>query len=173
MSPPTFRFLRPIYHPNIYPDGKVCISILHPPGEDAMSGESATERWTSVQSVESVLRSILLLLDDPEVSSPANVDAGVLYRNDRAAYIMKAAEDVEKSKADIPEGFTIPISLEDSPPPKIDHDDDFWNESDVEDDFGGSDSSGEDAEMNDFGEDEDGEQEFEDSEEDAAAIDEN
>jgi ubiquitin-conjugating enzyme E2 R len=173
MSPPTFKFLRPIYHPNIYSDGKVCISILHPPGEDAMSGESATERWTSVQSVESVLRSILLLLDDPEVSSPANVDAGVLYRNDRGAYIMKAAEDVEKSKADIPKGFTMPTSLEDTPPPKVDHDDDFWNESDVEDDFGGSDSSGEDAEMNDFDEDEDGEQEFEDSEEDPADVDDN
>src|SRR3978361_244073 len=76
-SPPTFKFLRPIYHPNIYPDGKLCISILHPPGEDEQSGELATERWNPMQGVESVLRSVLLLLDDPEVSSPANVDAGV------------------------------------------------------------------------------------------------
>lgn len=170
MSPPSFKFLRPIYHPNIYPDGKICISILHPPGEDVMSGESATERWTSVQSVESVLRSILLLLDDPEVSSPANVDAGILYRNDRGAYIARAAEDVEKGKADIPKGFVIPTTLVDAPPPKIAEDDGFWNESDVEDDFGGSDSSGEDAEMNDFDEDEDEEHGFEDSEEDAADV---
>ncbi|OBT67197.1 hypothetical protein VE03_02752 [Pseudogymnoascus sp. 23342-1-I1] len=173
MSPPSFKFIRPIYHPNIYPDGRICISILHPPGEDEMSGESATERWTSVQSVESVLRSILLLLDDPEVSSPANVDAGVLYRNDRPAYIAKAHDDVEKSKADIPEGFVLPTTLVDAPPPKINDDDGFWNESDGEDDFGGSDSSGEDAEMNDdFDEDEDadGDQEFEDSDEDPAVA---
>lgn len=164
MSPPSFKFLRPIYHPNIYPDGRICISILHPAGEDEMSGESATERWTSVQSVESVLRSILLLLDDPEVSSPANVDAGVLYRNDRGAFIVKASDDVAKSKADIPEGFTLPTTLVDAPPPKIVDDDDFWNESDGEDDFGGSDSSGDDADMNDF-DDEDEDQEFDDSDE--------
>lgn len=167
-SPPTFKFLKPIYHPNIYADGNVCISILHPPGDDAASGESASERWSSAQSVESVLRSILLLLDDPEVSSPANVDAGVLYRTDRAAYVQRAAADVERSKADIPEGFVMPTMFEEAPPPpKVELDDDFWNESGGEDDFGGSDSSGDDAEMNDFDEDEDGEQDFEDSEEDA------
>merc|ERR1712187_442000 len=38
-SPPEFRFLRPLCHPNIHSNGKLCISILHPPGEDEMSGE--------------------------------------------------------------------------------------------------------------------------------------
>lgn len=33
-SPPTMTFKTPIWHPNVYNDGKVCISILHPPGED-------------------------------------------------------------------------------------------------------------------------------------------
>jgi ubiquitin-conjugating enzyme E2 G1 len=33
-SPPKMRFETPIWHPNIYPDGNVCISILHPPEED-------------------------------------------------------------------------------------------------------------------------------------------
>jgi len=165
-SPPTFKFLRPIYHPNIYSDGRVCISILHPPGEDIMSGESATERWSPLQGVESVLRSVLLLLDDPEVSSPANVDAGVLYRNDKTAYILRASNDVEKSKKDIPEGFVMPKTLTVAPPPKVTEDDSFWAESDAEDDFGGSDSSGEDVEMEDFDEDGDGEQEFDESEED-------
>jgi len=164
-SPPTFRFLRPIYHPNIYPDGRVCISILHPPGEDIMAGELATERWSPLQGVESILRSVLLLLDDPEVSSPANVDAGVLYRKDKAAYIQRAKEDVETSKKDIPEGFEMPKTFSTAPPPKITEDDDFWAESDAEDDFGGSDSSGDDAEMEDFDEDGDGEQEFDESEE--------
>jgi ubiquitin-conjugating enzyme E2 G1 len=32
--PPSMTFVTPILHPNIYPDGKVCISILHPPGVD-------------------------------------------------------------------------------------------------------------------------------------------
>jgi ubiquitin-conjugating enzyme E2 R len=156
-QPPTFRFLVPIYHPNIYPDGKLCISILHNPGEDDMSGEAASERWSPLQGVESVLRSVLLLLDSPEISSPANVDAGVMYRDDRKAYNEKAKDIVERSKKDIPEGFVMPTTLIDAPPVDKVDDDAFWAESDEELDFGGSDSD--DEEMAEF--DEDGEEEEE------------
>jgi len=158
-KPPTFKFLRPIYHPNVYPDGKVCISILHPPGEDEQSGESATERWSPLQGVESILRSVLLLLDEPEVSSPANVDAGVMYRKDRKAYIQKANVDVDLSKKDIPEGFVMPTSLAPAPPAKeIDDDEDFWaqgpgSESDEEMTFEDDDDDEGDQEFEESGDD--------------------
>jgi ubiquitin-conjugating enzyme E2 R len=161
-QPPTFKFMRPIFHPNIYPDGKLCISILHAPGEDMQSGEQAEERWSPLQGVESVLRSVLLLLDDPEIASPANVDAGVMYRDRRDEYNGKAKEAVEASKEDIPKDFVMPTTLEEAPPVKIVEDDAFWAESDAgEDDFGGSDSSEEDFEMD---EDEDGEEQGSDEE---------
>jgi ubiquitin-conjugating enzyme E2 R len=161
-SPPTFKFLRPINHPNIYPDGNLCISILHAPGEDEQSGELASERWSPLQGAETVLRSILLLLDDPEISSPANVDAGVMYRDDRAQYNEKAKEAVTDSQKDIPAGFTMPKTLDEAPPAKVAEDDAFWVESDTEDNFDASASSdGEDAGMD---EDEDGEEQ--ESEED-------
>ncbi|KAI1847228.1 hypothetical protein JX265_013353 [Neoarthrinium moseri] len=163
-QPPTFKFLIPIYHPNIYPDGRLCISILHTPGEDIMSGEAASERWSPLQGVESVLRSVLLLLDDPEINSPANVDAGVVYRDNRAEYNKRAADIVERSKRDMPPGFVMPSTLVDAPPPK-DDDDAFWAESDEELDFGGSDTGEEDEEeMADF--DEDGADEENGSEDD-------
>ena len=42
----------PRRHPNVFPDGKVCISILHPPGVDAFNPqESAAERWSPVHTV--------------------------------------------------------------------------------------------------------------------------
>lgn len=162
MSPPTFKFVRPIFHPNIYEDGRVCISILHAAGEDEQSGELASERWSSVQSVESVLRSILLLLDNPEISSPANVDAGVMYRDDRLHYNQKALNTVENSKQDIPVGVVMPTSLDEAPPEKIEDEAGFWDESGDEDDFGASDSSGEDMEMD---EDEEYDQEEEQDDE--------
>jgi ubiquitin-conjugating enzyme E2 R len=154
-QPPRFRFLIPIYHPNIYADGQLCISILHKPGEDLMSGEEASERWSPLQGVESVLRSVLLLLDDPEINSPANVDASVLYRDKREAYNARSRETVEKSKKDIPAGFQMPQDFEIAPPPKADSDDDFWAESDEEFDFGGSDTGDDDddQELADFEED--------------------
>ncbi|KAI8882605.1 ubiquitin-conjugating enzyme [Backusella circina FSU 941] len=78
----------------LYPDGRLCISILHPPGEDPVSGEKAEERWNPTQG--SVLVSIISLLADPNCSSPANVDAGVAYRKNRALF-----DSIVKSKKDI------------------------------------------------------------------------
>lgn len=144
-SPPEFRFARPLYHPNIYEDGKICISILHAPGEDEMSGELASERWSPAQRVESVLISILSLLDDAEISSPANVDASVMLRKNPENYKQIVRQCVERSRSDIPEGFVMPTheSTMRKPVEKFD-DEDFWVDSDIDGDdvFGGSDSDG-------------------------------
>ena len=34
LSPPKMHFVSQMFHPNVYPNGEVCISILHPPGDD-------------------------------------------------------------------------------------------------------------------------------------------
>ena len=134
-----------------------------------MSGESAGERWSPVQRVESVLLSIISLLDDAECSSPANVDAGVLLRKSPSLYRTRVHEDVEKSKQDIPTNFTMPTSMEDSAIGKalektrsID-DQEFWvdSEEDEEDDFGGSDTDN-DENREDEDEDEDEDTEMKD-----------
>ena len=127
-----------------------------------MSGELATERWTPARRVESVLLSILLLLNDAECSSPANVDAGVMLRNQPDEYRRRVAEDVAASKKDIPDGFVVP-EADVPPPPEKHHDDrDFWYDSDPDDEFGGSDTDEADAQ----GEPEDEEDEEDEEEED-------
>ena len=128
-----------------------------------MSGESAAERWSPAQRVESVLLSIISLLDDAECSSPANVDAGVMLRKDPEEFRRLVQEDVEKSKTDIPEGFVMPESH--LPTPRIEktEDADFWFDSDQEEGFGGSDT---DAEMTQDDGDEFPDQEDEEMEED-------
>jgi ubiquitin-protein ligase len=90
MSPPTLKFVSEFWHPNgsllrlliahapaVYTDGRVCISILHPPGRDEMSGERPEERWLPTQGVTSVVLSVMSMFADPNFSSPANVDASV------------------------------------------------------------------------------------------------
>ena len=47
---------------SVYPDGQVCISILHAPGDDPMGYESSSERWSPVQSVEKILLSVVSML---------------------------------------------------------------------------------------------------------------
>jgi len=79
-SPPSLRFLTKVWHPNVYENGDLCISILHPPVDDPQSGELPCERWNPTQNVRTVLLSVVSLLNEPNTFSPANVDASVMYR---------------------------------------------------------------------------------------------
>ena len=81
----TTRF----YNALVYADGKVCISILHAPGTDQMSGESAAERWRPIHTVESILMSVISMLNEPNIDSAANIDASLMYRDKREDYNKK------------------------------------------------------------------------------------
>ena len=97
LSPPKMKFQSDVFHPNIYADGRVCISILHAPGDDPMGYESSAERWSPVQSVEKILLSVISMLAEPNDESPANVDASKVWRNNREEYVRIAGECVRKS----------------------------------------------------------------------------
>ena len=89
-NPPEMKFVTKMWHPNIYPDGRVCISILHPPGTDEFnSQETADERWRPILGVEGILLSVISMLNDPNINSPANLDAAVEYRDNFEAYKKK------------------------------------------------------------------------------------
>eukprot|EP01147_Barroeca_monosierra_P001435 gene1435-4595_t len=96
-SPPKMKFTSRLFHPNVYPDGNVCISILHPPGDDPVGYETAAERWSPVQSVDKVLLSVVSLLAEPNDESPANVDAAKKWRNDREGFNRDAITCVKES----------------------------------------------------------------------------
>ncbi|OAQ63102.1 ubiquitin-conjugating enzyme E2 [Pochonia chlamydosporia 170] len=82
--PPSLTFQTPIpFHPNIYTNGNLCISILHPPEEDEYGYEAASERWSPVQSPETILLSTISLFHSPNDESPANVEAARLFREER------------------------------------------------------------------------------------------
>ena len=99
IQPPKMRFITPMWHPNIYADGVVCISILHAPGEDQYGYEDAGERWMPVHTVESILLSVISLLssDTPNLDSPANVDAAKEVRENIEAYRKKVRRLVRRS----------------------------------------------------------------------------
>jgi len=104
MMPPELHFVSEFWHPNVYTDGKVCISILHPPVHDELSDELPGERWLPSQSVSSILLSVISMLNDPNFSSPANVDASVECRKDYNTYtkrIKKLAEMAQKENGHV------------------------------------------------------------------------
>ncbi|KAK9480215.1 ubiquitin-conjugating enzyme/RWD-like protein [Lipomyces japonicus] len=97
LMPPSMRFETPMWHPNVYQDGRVCISILHPPGEDKYGYEDAGERWLPVHSPETILLSVIAMLSSPNPDSPANIDAATQLRDDYPAFKKKVRRLVRDS----------------------------------------------------------------------------
>lgn len=149
-SPPTVKFLTKVWHPNVYENGDLCISILHPPVDDPQSGELPCERWNPTQTVRTVLLSVISLLNEPNTFSPANVDASVMYRRWKESggqdreyeeiirkQVMASRDEAEK------DGVQVPMTLEDytrasrrkpeEPPVDLT---DFYDDFDPDDDDG-------------------------------------
>ena len=106
--PPSLRFLSEFWHPNVYGNGNVCISILHPPGDDPTSGELASERWCPTQSVDTILLSVQSMLSEPNMFSPANTDAMKQLRDHKSDYLKKCKVISEKARKELPAHIKIP-----------------------------------------------------------------
>jgi len=77
-KPPKCKFVPPLFHPNVYPSGTVCLSILN-----------EEEGWKPAITIKQILLGIQDLLDDPNPESPAQADAYNLFKKDRPAYEKK------------------------------------------------------------------------------------
>eukprot|EP00123_Amoebidium_parasiticum_P007478 comp18149_c0_seq1/m.18900 comp18149_c0_seq1/g.18900 ORF comp18149_c0_seq1/g.18900 comp18149_c0_seq1/m.18900 type:complete len:171 (-) comp18149_c0_seq1:267-779(-) len=98
LRPPKLKFVSEIWHPNVGPDGDVCVSILHEPGEDKWGYEKASERWLPIHTVETILISVISMLSDPNDQSPANLDAAKEWRESRETFKKKVQRCVRKSQ---------------------------------------------------------------------------
>ncbi|EME46650.1 hypothetical protein DOTSEDRAFT_149035 [Dothistroma septosporum NZE10] len=97
ISPPKLKFETPIFHPNVYENGEVCISILHE-GEDQYGYESAAERWSPVQTPETILLSVISMLSSPNDESPANIEAGKMWRENKKEFKRRVRRCVRDSQ---------------------------------------------------------------------------
>ncbi|KAN0039834.1 hypothetical protein ACTA71_007071 [Dictyostelium dimigraforme] len=97
VKPPKMKFITEMWHPNVYKEGEVCISILHE-GEDAYGYEKSSERWSPVHTVESILVSVISMLSSPNDESPANIDAAKEWRNSRETFNKKVQRLVRKTQ---------------------------------------------------------------------------
>jgi ubiquitin-conjugating enzyme E2 G1 len=97
LNPPDMVFQTKMWHPNIFKNGKVCISILHPPVMDEMNlQERMDEKWRPVLGVKEVVLSVTSMLIGPNLDSPANVDAAVQYKNDMPGYKKRVRQYLEE-----------------------------------------------------------------------------
>lgn len=86
ITPPKMRFISKMFHPNIYTDGKVCISTLHVADDDPSAYEKPDEKWTPVHGIRTIVLGVISILNEPNGVSPANVDASKMLHNNKDEY---------------------------------------------------------------------------------------
>ena len=59
--------------------------------------ETADERWRPILGVETVLMSVQSMLADPNVNSPANIDAAKQLRDDPKSFKKRVRRTIERS----------------------------------------------------------------------------
>lgn len=83
-KPPRVRFITEMFHPNLFPDGTLCLDILQ-------------DKWKPIYTVGSILTSIQSLLTDPNLASPANPEAARLLATNPKEYKRRVRRLAEKS----------------------------------------------------------------------------
>mmetsp|Transcript_8531 Transcript_8531/g.9663 ORF Transcript_8531/g.9663 Transcript_8531/m.9663 type:complete len:99 (+) Transcript_8531:144-440(+) len=82
--PPKCQFEQVLFHPNIYPSGTVCLSILN---ED--------QDWKPSITVKEILLGIQTLLDNPNPDSPAQSDPYQMFVDHLPEYCKKVRSLVQ------------------------------------------------------------------------------
>ncbi|KAH3669168.1 hypothetical protein WICMUC_005007 [Wickerhamomyces mucosus] len=87
-KPPKVKFPTGFYHPNVYPSGTICLSILN-----------EEQDWTPAINLRQIVLGIQELLDSPNPDSPAQEPAWKAFGKDRSNYEKKVLEQAKKYSA--------------------------------------------------------------------------
>ncbi|KAF9988378.1 E2 SUMO-conjugating protein ubc9 [Mortierella antarctica] len=82
------KFVPPLFHPNVYPSGTVCLSILN-----------EEEGWKPAITIKQILLGIQDLLNDPNPESPAQSDAYVMFKKDKIGYERRVRQQAKENAA--------------------------------------------------------------------------
>jgi ubiquitin-conjugating enzyme E2 I len=80
-SPPKCKFEPPLFHPNVYPSGTVCLSLL-----------DEEKDWRPAVTIKQILLGIQELLNEPNVKDPAQAEAYTIYCQNRNEYERRVRE---------------------------------------------------------------------------------
>jgi ubiquitin-conjugating enzyme E2 I len=84
-KPPLCKFPAGFFHPNVYPSGQVCLSIINEYGD-----------WKPSITIKAIMLGIQELLDTPNVRSPAQAEANQLYQHQRSHYDKRVKQQAKQ-----------------------------------------------------------------------------
>ncbi|XP_065065752.1 SUMO-conjugating enzyme UBC9-B-like [Rhopilema esculentum] len=84
-TPPKCKFDPPLFHPNIYPSGTVCLSLLD---ED--------KDWRPAVTIKQILLGIQDLLNDPNIRDPAQAEAYSIFCQNRQEYEKRVRQQAKR-----------------------------------------------------------------------------
>ncbi|CAH6721218.1 SUMO-conjugating enzyme Ubc9p [[Candida] jaroonii] len=84
-KPPKVKFPENFYHPNVYPSGTVCLSILN-----------EEQDWRPAITIKDIVLGVQELLSDPNPDSPAQEPAWKAFAKDKELYTRKVKEQAKR-----------------------------------------------------------------------------
>lgn len=84
-TPPKCKFEPPLFHPNVYPSGTVCLSLLD---ED--------KDWRPAITIKQILLGIQDLLTAPNIRDPAQAEAYTIFCQDKQEYEKRIKAQAKK-----------------------------------------------------------------------------
>ncbi|KAJ1458267.1 E2 ubiquitin-conjugating-like enzyme [Pelagophyceae sp. CCMP2097] len=85
-KPPKCKFSPPLFHPNVYPSGTICLSILN-----------EEEGWRPAITIKQMLLGVQDLLDTPNPDSPAQSEAYQLFVNNKVEYKKRVRQESQNN----------------------------------------------------------------------------
>jgi len=89
-TPPKCKFEPPLFHPNVYPSGTICLSLL-----------DENKDWKPSISVKQLLVGIQELLNNPNPDDPAQAEAYQIYIQDKPEYEKRVRRQAMQYSEDV------------------------------------------------------------------------
>lgn len=81
---PKVSFAKPLFHPNVYSDGKICLSITNEGG------------WKAAVTIKQILVGVQDLLETPNNGDAAQREAHDVYKRSKSEYSKRVREEAKK-----------------------------------------------------------------------------
>jgi ubiquitin-protein ligase len=95
-TPPKVTFSPVVFHPNLFTDGRCCLSLLLEEGHHG--GRDGLSFWTPTISIATIISALQQFLEKPNPESIASQEACDLYKRSKVAFRERVKREADSYK---------------------------------------------------------------------------